>query len=64
MQGHYTPNQKWTNEVIIYLKKFINFLLIKQIWGLDMFKDAENADKFATCSDDGTIRIWSLTERK
>eukprot|EP01015_Nassula_variabilis_P006389 TRINITY_DN1486_c0_g1_i2.p1 TRINITY_DN1486_c0_g1~~TRINITY_DN1486_c0_g1_i2.p1 ORF type:complete len:351 (+),score=77.49 TRINITY_DN1486_c0_g1_i2:65-1117(+) len=45
MKGHYTPQQKWTNEV----------------WGLDVFKDG---DRFASCSDDATLRIWSLSQRK
>ena len=40
MVGHYTPNQKWLNEV----------------WGLAVFSDNE---RYATCSDDGTVRIWS-----
>jgi WD40 repeat protein len=43
MKGHYTPNQKWTNEV----------------WGLDVFNTEEHAGVFLTTSDDGTLRIWS-----
>lgn len=45
MKGHYTPNQKWTNEV----------------WGLGVFSDG---DRYATCSDDATLRIWSISKRK
>jgi hypothetical protein len=45
VKGHYTPNQKWTNEV----------------WGLCVFK--QDNDKWATCSDDGTLRIWSVSKR-
>ena len=45
MKGHYTPNQKWTNEV----------------WGLGVFSDG---DRYATCSDDATLRIWSNSKRK
>jgi microtubule-associated protein-like 6 len=45
MNGHYTPNQKWTNEA----------------WGLSPFSDG---DRFATCSDDGTLRVWSSSQRK
>lgn len=45
MKGHYTPNQKWTNEV----------------WGLAVFKDG---DRWCTCSDDATLRIWSVSKRK
>jgi len=46
MRGHYTPNQKWTNEV----------------WGLETFP--HDKDRFASCSDDGTLRIWSVKQRK
>ena len=45
MKGHYTPNQKWTNEV----------------WGLGVFSDG---DRYVTCSDDATLRIWSISKRK
>ena len=44
MKGHYTPNQKWTNE----------------IWGLAVFADGE---RWCTCSDDATLRIWSISKR-
>ncbi|EGR30797.1 hypothetical protein IMG5_123400 [Ichthyophthirius multifiliis] len=46
MQGHFSPNAKWTNEV----------------WGLAVFPN--NPDEYATCSDDGTLRIWSCSQRK
>lgn len=46
MSGHYTPNQKWTNE----------------LWGLCMFPN--NSDLYATCSDDATMRIWSISLKK
>ena len=45
VKGHYTPNQKWTNE----------------IWGLGLFHDNE---RWATVSDDSTLRIWSISLRK
>ena len=45
MNGHYTPNQQWTNE----------------IWGLLCFNN--NEDKWATVSDDSTLRIWSKSKR-
>jgi microtubule-associated protein-like 6 len=46
MKGHYTPNQKWTNE----------------IWGLAVYH--LDADKWATVSDDATLRVWSKSTRK
>lgn len=46
MTGHYTPLQKWTNE----------------IWGLDVLK--KDDDKFVSCGDDGTLRMYSISARK
>lgn len=46
MTGHYTPLQKWTNE----------------IWGLDIVK--KDDDKFVSCGDDGTLRMYSISARK
>ena len=48
MKGHFTPNPLWTNEV----------------WGLDVMKTQENRDKFVSCSDDATVRIYSSRKRK
>ena len=46
MTGHYTPIQKWLNE----------------IWGIDILKSDD--DKFVSCGDDGTIRMYSIKDRK
>ena len=32
--------------------------------GLAVFKTSENAGRFATCSDDGLLRIWSAEEKR
>ena len=33
-----------------------------EIWGLDIFK--KDDDKFCSCGDDGTLRIYSIKDRK
>ncbi|KRW98348.1 WD40-repeat-containing domain [Pseudocohnilembus persalinus] len=33
-----------------------------EVWGLAVFPN--NKDFYATCSDDGTLRIWSVSEKK
>ncbi|KAL4483877.1 hypothetical protein ABPG72_006252 [Tetrahymena utriculariae] len=38
-----------------------NLKWTNEVWGLSVFP---NTDTFATCSDDGTLRIWSLPQRK
>lgn len=35
---------------------------LNEVWGLAIFPN--NKDLYATCSDDGTLRIWSVSERK
>lgn len=39
-----------------------NLKWTNEVWGLDIFTD--DKDKFVTCSDDGTFRVWSIGERK
>ena len=39
-----------------------NLRWTNEVWGLAPFNN--DADKFATCSDDGTIRTWSVSERR
>ena len=48
MTGHYCPNKKSNNEV----------------WGLAVYKDGPHKDKFITCSDDATLRVWDSNTRK
>ena len=33
-----------------------------EVWGLDLFK--KNKDRYVTCSDDGTLREWSISQKK
>lgn len=48
MTGHYTPNQKWTNEV----------------WGLCTAKNKiQGKNIVLTCSDDATLRIWDADKK-
>ncbi|EGR31701.1 hypothetical protein IMG5_103450 [Ichthyophthirius multifiliis] len=35
---------------------------LNEVWGLATFPN--NNDLFATCSDDGTLRVWSVSQRK
>ena len=39
-----------------------NLQWTNEVWGLDIFR--ENDDLFATCSDDGTLRIFSISKRQ
>lgn len=39
-----------------------NLKWTNEVWGLDVFK--KDNDKFVTCSDDGTMRVWSALQRK
>ncbi|CAD8200325.1 unnamed protein product [Paramecium octaurelia] len=39
-----------------------NLKWTNEVWGLDIFQ--EDQDKFVTCSDDGTVRVWSIADRK
>jgi len=50
MKGHYTPNPLWTNEV----------------WGLDTLKTNRKkfGERYLTCSDDATLRLYSVKSRK
>jgi WD40 repeat protein len=32
---------------------------LNEVWGLAIFPN--NSDTFATCSDDGTLRLWSVS---
>jgi hypothetical protein len=42
MRGHFTPNPLWTNEV----------------WGLCVCNTEKNANKYISCSDDATLRLY------
>ena len=48
MKGHFTPNPLWTNEV----------------WGLAVCNTEGNDDKYLTCSDDATLRLYSAKKRR
>ena len=49
MKGHYTPNPLWTNEV----------------WGLAALNMVHpKGERFLTCSDDATLRLFSTKLRK
>jgi hypothetical protein len=49
MKGHYTPNPLWTNEV----------------WGLAALNMVHpKGERFLTCSDDATLRLFSTKQRK
>lgn len=48
MTGHFTPCQKWLNEV----------------WGLDTISGNNKGDFFVSCSDDATLRMYSIGDRK
>ena len=34
---------------------------LNEVWGLCVFHDGE---RYATCSDDATLRIWSISQKK
>ena len=38
-----------------------NLQWTNEVWGLSMFHT--DTDKIATCSDDGTVRVWSISKR-
>lgn len=55
-----TPNTQFEVKVEAMKGHFCpNLKWTNEVWGLDIFK--KDADKFATCSDDGTIRVWSVS---
>jgi len=39
-----------------------NLKWTNEVWGLDLLR--EDPDKYVTCSDDGTVRVWSISERR
>lgn len=61
-QVPYTSNTKFSFRNC-YMKGHFspNLKWTNEVWGLSVFPDT---DTFATCSDDGTLRVWSLPERK
>jgi WD40 repeat protein len=40
-----------------------NLKWTNEVWGLDVFKK-KDSNRFATCSDDGTLRVWDYIKRR
>lgn len=59
----YSPATKFTFHKCHMQAHFSpNMKWTNEVWGLAVFPN--DTDKICTCSDDGTVRIWSKAERR
>lgn len=58
-----SPNSTFTSSIVNKGPFTQNSVDSFEMWGLAMMKTPENFGKFVTCSDEGFLRIWSITDR-